>query len=126
MAPAKAGKGAPAEEAVKQYEVWWVELPEPVGRRPVLLLSRDSAYEVLNKLVVAEVTTRVRGIPQEVAMGPREGLASRCVANLDNMRTVHKSYFAERAGALGAARVPDVKRALGHVLGWPELTIGDP
>lgn len=124
-ARATAWQAARREEALRQYEIWWVALPEPVGRRPVLLLSRDSAYEVLNKFIVAEVTTHVRGIPQELALGPRDGLATRCAANLDNVRTVHKSYFAERAGALGAARVPEIKRALGHALGWPELTIED-
>ena len=63
---------ARAEEAgMTQYEIWWAHLPDPVGRRPVLLLSRSSAYQVLNKFIVAEITTRLRGIPQEVRLGPR-------------------------------------------------------
>jgi mRNA interferase MazF len=125
-APRSSRSGAPeAEKAVKQYEIWWVALPEPIGRRPVLLLSRDSAYDVLNKFLVAEVTTRVRGIPQEVSLGPREGMVGRCVANLDNVRTVHESCFAERAGRISMRRVPEVKRALGHALGWPELVLDE-
>lgn len=108
---------------MRQYELWWVVLPEPVGRRPVLLLSRDSAYQVLSKFVVAEVTTKVRGIPEEVTLGAREGVPARCVANLDNLRTVHRSYFERRAGKLGPKRTREVKRALGHALGWPELTL---
>ena len=27
-------------------EVWWANLPPPIGRRPVLLLSRNRAYSV--------------------------------------------------------------------------------
>jgi mRNA interferase MazF len=108
---------------VRQYEIWWVDLPEPIGRRPVLLLSRASAYRVLNKFLVAEITTRVRAIPQEIGLGSREGLPATCVANLDNVRTVHKSLLAKRAGALAARRVPELKRALGHALGWPELVL---
>lgn len=108
---------------MKQYELWWVRLPEPVGRRPVLLLSRDSAYRVLKRFVVAEVTTTIRGIPQEVPLGAREGIAVRSVANLDNIRTVHESYFEGRAGRLAQKRIPEVKRALGHALGWPELVL---
>lgn len=38
---------------------------DPVGRRPVLLLSRTSAFAYLNRVLVAEVTTTVRGIPRK-------------------------------------------------------------
>jgi mRNA interferase MazF len=110
---------------VKQYEIWWVALPDPVGRRPVMLLSRNSAYRVLNKFLVAEITTRIRGIPQEVLLGTRDGMPARCVANMDNVRTVHKSYFAEAAGQLAPRRVRELKKALGHALGWPELTLDE-
>jgi mRNA-degrading endonuclease toxin of MazEF toxin-antitoxin module len=61
-------------EAVKQYEIWWVELPGPAGRRPVLLLSRDDAYDALNKFIAAEITTTIRNIPVEVHLTPTEGI----------------------------------------------------
>jgi mRNA-degrading endonuclease toxin of MazEF toxin-antitoxin module len=88
----------------------------------VLLLSRDAAYAYLNKVLVAEITTTVRGIPQEVGVGRREGLPSASVINLDNLHTVAKSQLAKRAGALQPSRGIEVKRALGHALGWTELT----
>lgn len=69
---AQAAERAQEEGAtVKQYEIWWAELPEPIGRRPVLVLTRDSAYQYLNRVLAMEVTSRVRGIPQEVALGAR-------------------------------------------------------
>jgi len=107
---------------VKQYEIWWATLPLPVGRRPVLLLSRNPAYAYLNKVLVAEVTTTVRRIPQEVTVGRPEGLASASVVNLDNLHTVAKSQLSERAGTLRSSREIEIKRSLGHVLGWPELS----
>jgi mRNA interferase MazF len=107
---------------VKQYETWWAELPEPIGTRPVLLLSRDSAYDYLSRVLAVEVTSRIRGIPQEVALGASEGLAQRCVANLDNLRAVPKQALRERAGRLGPRKVSELKRALGYALGWIELT----
>lgn len=107
---------------MKQYEVWWAELPEPIGTRPVVLLTRDAAHEYLHRVLAVEVTSRVRGIPQEVALGPREGLPQRCVANLDNLRAVPKAALRKRAGRLGARRVDELKRALGYALGWTELT----
>jgi mRNA interferase MazF len=107
---------------VKQYELWRAELPEPAGARPVLLLSRSGAYQYLSRVLVVEVTTKVRAIPQELTLGPREGMPRRCVANFDNLRTVPVSALVQRMGGLPTARVAEVKRALGHAVGWIELT----
>lgn len=107
---------------MKQYEIWWAALPLPVGRRPVLLLSRTPAYAYLHKVLVAEVTTTRRGIPQEVSVGRPEGLPSASVVNLDNLHTIAKDCLTKRAGSLRSARQIEVKRSLGHALGWNELT----
>jgi mRNA interferase MazF len=106
---------------VRQFEIWWANLPAPAGRRPVLLLSRNDAYRYLNKFVVAEITTTIRAIPVEVRLGRREGLLSSCVANLDNLRTVARQWVDTKAGALAPSRYTEVKRALGYALGWEEL-----
>lgn len=106
----------------RQFEIWWISLPDPVGRRPVLLLGRASSFGVLTRVLVVEVTTKVRGIPQEVTLGKREGLPRSCVANLDSLRAILPQSLATRIGALATARHVEVKRALGHVLQWPELT----
>lgn len=108
---------------MKQYEIWWAVLPEPIGRRPVLLLSRDAAYAFLNNVLIAEITTTVRGIPQEVALGKRDGLPTKCVANFDTLHSIRKSSLHERVGALSRARIGEVKRAVGSALGWPELVL---
>jgi mRNA interferase MazF len=106
---------------MRQYEIWWASLPPPVGRRPVLLLSRDSAYPVLNKVLVAEVTSTVRDIPVELRLGPREGLPRRSVANLDNVHVVARANLGSRIGRLSPSRVGELKRAFGYALDWPEL-----
>lgn len=87
----------------------------------MLLLTRNSGYAYLNNVLVAEITTTVRGIPVEVVMGRAEGLAARSVVNLDNVHVIAKSSLTSRAGTLGTARVASVKRALGWALDWPEL-----
>lgn len=112
---------AEAATQMKQYEIWWAELPAPVGRRPVLLLGRDAAYRYLDRVLAAEVTTHARGIPQEVALGRGEGLPRRCVANLDGLRSVPRARLTERAGSLATRRIREVKRALGYALDWDEL-----
>ena len=106
---------------MKQYEIWWAKLPEPAGKRPVLLLSRDDVYEYLNKFIVAEVTTTIRKIPVEISLGSAEGLSRPCAANCDNLRTVARSWLTKRIGVLDEARCLEVKRAVGYALAWEEL-----
>jgi mRNA-degrading endonuclease toxin of MazEF toxin-antitoxin module len=85
-------------------------------------LGRTPSVAYLERVLVAEVTTTTRGIPQEVALGRREGLSRPCVANLDALRTLPRARLGPPIGRLSAARHLEVKRALGHVLHWPELT----
>lgn len=106
---------------MKQYEIWWALLPQPAGRRPVLLLSRDSAYQYLNKFLAVEITSTIRNIVVEVPLGRAEGMQKNCVANFDNIRTISRSALVERAGSLSSKRYSEVKNALGHALGWDEL-----
>ena len=106
---------------MRQYEIWWAELPQPAGHRPVLLLSREDAYSYLDKFLAAEITTTIRRIPVEVSLGKTEGLTHRCVANFDNVRTIGRSRLTRRIGVLTQSRVNEVKRALGYALGWDEL-----
>ncbi|MBI5481466.1 MAG: type II toxin-antitoxin system PemK/MazF family toxin [Deltaproteobacteria bacterium] len=104
-----------------QYEIWWADLPGSAGRRPVLLLSRPSAYGYLDRVCVCEVTTISRGIPQEVRLGTREGLRRASVASLDNIQMVPTKKLSERIGALSPGRVLEVKRAVGYSFDWVEL-----
>ena len=76
----------------------------------------------LHRVLAAEVTTTIRAIPQEVTLGRQEGLPQRCVANLDAARALPVACLSSRIGAVAARRQVEVKRALGHVLHWPELT----
>ena len=97
-------------------------MPDPVGRRPVLLLGRTASYAYLTRVLVVEVTTTVRDIPQEISLGKREGLPRPSVANLDALRTVPRGCLQSRIGRLAVHRQVEAKRALGHALHWPELT----
>ena len=119
IAAADAGAGC----AVRQYEIWWADLPLPMGRRPVVLLSRDGAYAVRERVIVGEVTTTIRSAPFEVPLGPAEGLPQRCVLNMDAIAVVGKARLSSRIGIVGAKKVPQVKRALGFALAWDELKV---
>jgi mRNA-degrading endonuclease toxin of MazEF toxin-antitoxin module len=54
---------------VRQFEIWWANLPAPARRRPVLLLSRNDAYQYLSKFIAAEIASTIRNIPVEVKLG---------------------------------------------------------
>jgi mRNA interferase MazF len=108
---------------VKQYDILWANLPSPIGRRPVLLLTRTAAYAYLNKVIVAEITSTIRHIPQEVSVGKRDGLSTASVVNLDNVHVIPKSSLGERLGHIDSTRVHEVKRGLGYALDWPELKV---
>ena len=102
---------------MKRGEIWWAELPQPAGRRPVVLISRDEAYGVRELVTVAPVTTRVRNLPVEVPLGKREGLPRPCVANLDTITTIPKTCLVERILLLPAGKVAELDAAIGFALG---------
>jgi len=104
---------------MRRGEVWWAELPAPLGRRPVVLLSRDEAYAIRNAITVAEVTTTMRGIPVEVALGPEDGLTKRCVANLDTIVTIRKELLAERITILRNDKIEQINIAIKFALSLP-------
>lgn len=92
-------------------EVWWAEDAD-LGRRPVLVLTRDAAIPVLDWLLVAPLTRTVRGIPTEVALGAEDGLGEPCAATLDNVRPVRRSLLTDRITTLGPDRMHDACAAL--------------
>lgn len=104
---------------MNRNEIWWAHLPEPIGRRPVLLLSRREAYAVRRKVVVAEVTTRVRGLATEVRVGRAEGLSRTSIVNLESLATIPKEWLVQCAGTLGRSKVAQVNEALRFALEIP-------
>jgi mRNA-degrading endonuclease toxin of MazEF toxin-antitoxin module len=77
-------------------------------------------------VIAVEVTSTIRSIPVEVALGRREGLRRKSVANLDSVHVIPKARLEARIGVLSPKRVPEVKRALGYALDWLELkALGD-
>ncbi|MGH7777415.1 MAG: type II toxin-antitoxin system PemK/MazF family toxin [Candidatus Dormibacterales bacterium] len=97
---------------MRRGELWWADLPEPLGHRPVLLLSREQAYAIRTRVTVAPLTTTIRRIPTEVPLGAEEGLPRGSVANLDDIATIPKSRIARRIGALSQAKMNAVREAI--------------
>lgn len=93
-------------------DVWWCELPR-VGRRPVVVLSRDPAIPRLRRALVAPCTTNLRGLPSEVVLEPGDDpVPRRSAANLDSVESVSTAVLVERIGRLSDERMQQVCGAL--------------
>ena len=93
-------------------EVWWCELPE-IGRRPVVVLSRDAAIPRLRRALVAPCTTTIRGLPSEVALSPEvDPVPLESAVNLDSVESVPVAVLVERLGRLGYERMAEICAAL--------------
>jgi mRNA interferase MazF len=93
-------------------EVWWCE-PAEVGRRPVVILSRDVAIPRLRRALVAPCTTTIRGLPSEVLLEPgADPIPRRSAVNLDSVESVSVGILVERLGRLSDARMRDICTAL--------------
>ena len=93
-------------------EVWWCEPPE-IGRRPVVVLSRDAAIPRLRRALVAPCTTTIRGLASEVSLEPGEDpVPRRSAVNLDSVESVPVALLVERIGRLSDARMREICTAL--------------
>ena len=97
-------------------EVWWVERPD-AGRRPHLVLTRQTAIPVLHSVLAAPATRTVRGIPTEVPLSRDDGMPEDCVVSLDNATLLPKALFVEPICLLPADRMHEVCAALAIATG---------
>lgn len=93
-------------------EVWWCELPK-IGRRPVVVLSRDAAIPRLRRALIAPCTTTIRGLASEVLLEPGEDpIPLKSAVNLDSVESVSVGTLTERLGRLSGGRMQEVCSAL--------------
>jgi mRNA interferase MazF len=92
--------------------VWWCELRE-IGRRPVVVLSRDAAIPRLRRVLVAPCTTTIRALPSEVVLEPGDDpIPRRSAVNLDSVESVSTGFLVERLGRLAHTRLREICGAL--------------
>ena len=93
-------------------EIWLYRFESPGKRRPVLVLSRPEVIPLLHTVMVAPITSVVRGAPSEVPVGVEEGLKHPSAVNLDHVQTVEQARLTTCVGALGRQKMREVCRAL--------------
>lgn len=103
--------------AVNRGEIWSYRFKAPDKRRPVLVLTRQDAIELLHTVIVAPITSSVRGAPSEVIIGPDEGLKHESAVNLDFVQAVERGRLVGFVGSLNPAKMRHVCRALAIATG---------
>jgi mRNA interferase MazF len=101
-------------------EIRWYKFPRLDKRRPVLILTRDSAIEYLGEVTVAPVTTTIRDIPTEVVLTRADGMERECAINLDHVQTVSRGRIGSLIAVLDPRRLADVRAALLFALGFDD------
>lgn len=97
-------------------EVWWCDIAAPDGRRPAVILTRDSAIRFLTAVVVAPITTTIRPSPSFVNLSIEDGLFADCAVNCDRLLTLSKRSLAEYITSLSEARLAEVDAAVRFAL----------
>jgi mRNA interferase MazF len=102
---------------VNRGEIWLYSFGRPDKRRPVLVLTRQEVIGLLHTVMVAPVTSTIRGAPSEVSVGVAEGLKGDSVVNLDHVQTVNQARLKRFVGTLGREKMTQVCRALAIATG---------
>jgi len=102
---------------VNRAEIWRYRFRAPDKQRPVLVLSRQEVIGLLHTVMVAPITSTMRGAPSEIGVGVAEGLKHESAVNLDHVQTVERARLEGYVGRVGAEKMRAVCRALAIATG---------
>ena len=102
---------------IARGDVRLYQFASPDKKRPVVVLTRDSAISYLSTVTVAPITSTIRGVPSEVVLGEEDGTKAPCVVNMHNAVTISQRRLGERVARLGLSRMSEICAALGFSLG---------
>jgi len=103
---------------MKRGEIRWYVVSQPDKKRPVLILTRDSALEFLGEVTVAPITSTIRDIPSEVMLSNADGMPRDCAVNLDHLQTVSKGKIGSLITTLSASKMQQMRPSLLFALGF--------
>jgi mRNA interferase MazF len=103
---------------IRWGELRWYRFSRPDKKRPVLILTRQSALDFLDDVTVAPVTSTIRGIPSEVVLTEADGMSRDYAVNLDHVQTVPASRLGSLISRLAPPRMSEVRAALLFALGF--------
>ena len=102
---------------IARGDVRLYQFAPPDKKRPVVVLTRDSAVAYLSTVTVAPITSSIRGVPSEVVLNQDDGMKAPCAINLHNAVTVSQHRLGRRIAQLSSLRMGEVCAALRFSLG---------
>jgi mRNA interferase MazF len=102
---------------VARGDVRLYQFAPPDKKRPVVVLTRDSAIAYLSTVTVAPITSTIRGVPSEVVLKEQDGMKEPCAVNLHNAVTISQNRLGRRVAQLSSWRMREVCAALRFSLG---------
>ncbi len=103
---------------MRRGEVRWYKFTQPDKRRPVVILTRESALAFLGEVTIAPITSTIRDIPSEVLLTEADGMARQCAVNLDHVQTVAKAKLGAVITTLSPRKMTELRTALLFALGF--------
>ena len=102
---------------ISRGEVRLYQFAPPDKKRPVVVLTRDSAVPYLATVTVAPITTAIRSVPSEVLLTENDGMKTHCAVNLHNVVTVSQNRLGKRVAQLSSMKMSEICAALRFSLG---------
>jgi mRNA interferase MazF len=109
---------------MEQGDIYLYTFRAPDKRRPVLILTRNSAIPYLNSVTIAPITTTIREVPSYVLLTPDDGMDEECAANMDRIQTVPQDHLGAFVTHLSSQRIQDVRAAIEFALGFDSMDDG--
>jgi len=100
----------------KPGEVWFADLGIAAKNRPVLVLSVPGDDDARALLIVAPLTSQLRGLRGEVDLGKPRWLPKRSAVNVQGLASFDRRTLSRRLGALTTPDMARVKSALRDLL----------
>ncbi len=102
---------------IARGDVRLYQFASPNKKRPVVVLTRNSAVPYLSTVTIAPVTSTIRGVPSEVLLKEDDGMKTPCAVNLHNAVTVSQDRLGKRVAQLSSARMQEICAALRFAVG---------
>ena len=107
---------------MKQGDIYSYTFHAPDKRRPVLILTRNSAISYLTSVTIAQITTTIRQVPSEVVLTPAvDGVFEDCVVNAHNLQTIQQDRLGDFITSLSLERMREVRAAIEFAFGFHAL-----
>lgn len=97
---------------MKRGEIWEANIGGKAGKRPVLVLTRSRVIPYLSKIVVAEITTKGKGYPTQIAIGQRGNLRKNSYVSAESLHSLPKERLRRYLGNLPTDLLGQVSQAV--------------